>query len=116
MSPFRASGYVVSSEGWRSRVDWSLAGAVAILVTLGTLAIMSAALPLPYYPQIVQRHFLALGIGAALFFFGFAFNYQIYQDQAKTLYVLALIMLVAVLFFGHTQRGTRGWVEFYFLL
>ncbi|MFA5140720.1 MAG: FtsW/RodA/SpoVE family cell cycle protein [Elusimicrobiota bacterium] len=95
----------------RGRVDWTLVIAVAGLVAIGTMGILSAASPLPYYAQIVQRHFLAVGFGIALFMFGLGFNYQIFQDQAKTLYVLTLIMMTAVLFIGEVQRGTRGWVN-----
>lgn len=95
----------------RGRVDWTLVIAVAGLVAIGTMAILSAASPLPYYAQIVQRHFLAVGFGVALFMFGLGFNYQIFQDQSKTLYVLTLIVMTAVLFVGEVQRGTRGWIR-----
>ena len=66
---------------------------------------------LPQYGQIIQRHFLALGVGTILFLAALGFNYQVYQDQAKVLYVLALASLVAVLVLGHVQRGTKGWIR-----
>lgn len=95
----------------RGRVDWVLIGAIMGLVLIGSVAILSAASPLPHYSQIIQRHFMALGIGIVLFLFGFGFHYQVFQDQSKTIYALILVMMVAVLFIGETQRGTKGWIR-----
>jgi len=75
---------------------------------------LSAASPLPFYNQVLQRHFMALAAGAVLFIFGLGFNYQVFQDQAKTIYVLVLILMGIVLIFGEVQRGTRGWLRFPF--
>lgn len=98
----------------RGRVDWAMVAAMAGLIAVGSVSILSAASPLPYYSSIIQKHFLALGIGAVLFVFGLGFNYQIYQDQAKTIYALVLLMMIGVLILGVTQRGTRGWIQFPF--
>jgi len=48
---------------FRGKIDWVLVGAILGLVLIGSVAIMSAAAPLPYYSQILRRHFLALGVG-----------------------------------------------------
>lgn len=95
----------------RGRVDWGMLVAVAGLVTVGTLAILSAAAPLPSYGAILQKHFLAMGIGAALFVVGLGFNYQIYQDQSKILYGAAIAMMAGVLLIGQVARGTKGWIH-----
>ncbi|MEE8424790.1 MAG: rod shape-determining protein RodA [Elusimicrobiota bacterium] len=98
--------------GPRTRIDWVLVGTVTALVLIGTVAILSAASPLPHYDQIRQRHFMALGIGIALFFVGLGFNYQIFQDQSKTIYVLTILMMILVLVVGDVQRGQRAWLRF----
>jgi rod shape determining protein RodA len=98
----------------RGRVDWMLVGAAIGLVALGTMGILSAASPLPNYGPIVQKHFAAVGLGILLFLFGLGFNYQIYQDQAKTLYVFTIAMMLGVLLFGSLQRGQRAWIRFPF--
>jgi rod shape determining protein RodA len=104
---------VKSEHGFiRGRIDWGLVGAMMGLLLIGTVGILSAASPLPYYSSIIQKHFLALGIGAVLFVFGLGFNYQVFQDQAKTIYALVVVMMIAVLIFGETQRGTKGWIRF----
>ncbi|MBI3297700.1 MAG: rod shape-determining protein RodA [Elusimicrobia bacterium] len=101
----------VEGGSFRGRVDWALIGAWAGLVLIGTVAILSAASPLPHYGQILQRHFLALGVGSLLFLLALGFNYQVFQDQSKVLYAAALTVLVAVLVLGQVQRGTKGWIR-----
>lgn len=104
-----------SRDSVRSRLDWTLVTCVCGLLGIGTLAIVSASWSLPISRQVLERHFLALGIGALAFLFGLSLNYQVYQDQSKAAYSLALALLVAVLLFGHTLRGTRGWFRLPFL-
>lgn len=99
----------------KGRVDWTLVAAAVGLLTLGSIAILSAASPLSFYPQVMHRHFIALGVGALLFVFGLTFNYQIFQDQAKIIYILVIAMLVAVLIVGVVQRGQRSWFALPFI-
>lgn len=93
----------------RSRLDWWLVAALAGLIVAGTLSILSAASPMSYYPMLLKKHFIALFLGVLLFLFGSGFNYQIFQDQARPLYVMIVGILVAVLIFGATQRGHKAW-------
>ena len=99
----------------KSRVDWIFIGASGALVLAGTLAVLSAASPLPYYAQILERHFVALALGTFLFLFGLGFNYQVFQDQSKALYGLVLGLLILVLLFGTTLKGHRAWLRLPFL-
>ena len=62
-----------------------------------------------FYPMILKKHFIALVLGIILFLFGSGFNYQIFQDQSKPLYVMTIGILVMVLLFGATQRGHKAW-------
>lgn len=94
------------------RVDWTLVCSVLGLLTIGTIAILSAASPLPFYSSVIQKHFLALGIGALAFVIASGFNYQVFQDQSKLIYFLIIVMMVWVLFFGETQRGQTAWIRF----
>ncbi|MCX5796706.1 MAG: FtsW/RodA/SpoVE family cell cycle protein [Elusimicrobia bacterium] len=101
--------------GGKSRFDWGFIAAVAGLVLMGGLAVFSAANPLPYYGQIIQRHLLALALGAALFVFAMSFNYQVYQDQSKALYGLALALLVCVVTLGTAHKGHKAWLGLGFI-
>ena len=101
-----------ATETLKSQLDWWLIGAVAFLLGLGTVAIMSAASPLAFYTQVLQRHLLALSAGMLAFMVGIGVHYNIYQDQHKTLYGICLGLLAAVLIFGETFRGSKSWFRF----
>ena len=93
----------------RSRMDFILLGAMLALVILGALCIMSAVNSISWTNPVVRTHFVALPIGLLAFFIGKSFNYQIYDEQWKALYVFILLLLVGVLLFGSYQRGSRSW-------
>jgi rod shape determining protein RodA len=98
--------------GTKGRVDWAFLLAAGGLVLIGTLGVLSAASPLPYYLSILRTHFVALTIGALLFVFGLGFNYQIFQDQAKVVWFGTVLCLVAVLVVGTVHKGHRAWIRF----
>ena len=100
-----------SESGVRGRVDWAFLLAAISLVTLGTLAILSAASPVPQYLSIVRTHFAALIIGGMMFLFGLGFNYQVFQDQAKVVYFICLMVLIAVLLIGTSHKGHKAWIH-----
>lgn len=95
----------------RPRVDWVLVGASLGLLIIGTLVMLSAASLTPFYPKVLQRHFIALLIGTIAFLLGLGLNYQIFQDQSRVLYVVILVLMATVLLFGVTQRGHRSWFQ-----
>jgi rod shape determining protein RodA len=97
--------------GMSGRVDWTFVFAVLGLVTTGTVAMLSAASTTMFYSAILQKHFISLALGAGLFFLTLAFNYQIFQDQSKALYVIALVLMAAVLVIGTSVRGHRAWIR-----
>ena len=99
----------------KNRLDWVFVGAAAGLLILGTIAMISAASPLAHSTQIVHRHFLALFIGSLMFLFGLTFNYQIFQDQARIIYVGIVGVMVGVLVAGSTHKGHKSWFDLPFL-
>jgi rod shape determining protein RodA len=100
-----------AESGGKSRFDWGFIATVAGLVLMGSLAVWSASIPLPYFGQIMQRHLLALFLGAALFAFAMNFNYQVFQDQAPAVYGLALALLACVIVFGTSHKGHKAWLN-----
>lgn len=98
-----------SLRAGRSRFDYLLLGAMAALVCLGALCIMSAVNSFSLANPVVRTHFVALPVGIAAFFIGWSFNYQIFDEQWKGLYGFILLLLVGVLLFGSYQRGSRSW-------
>ena len=78
----------------RSRMDYILFGAMVLLALMGALCIMSAVNSVSWTNPVVRTHFVALPAGALAFFFGWSFNYQVYDEQWKALYTFILILLV----------------------
>lgn len=93
----------------RNKLDWILFGAMAGLVLIGALCVMSAVNSVSLSNGVVRTHLLALCLGGAAWFAGWSFNYQIYDEQWKALYGFVLLLLVGVLLFGSYQRGSRSW-------
>jgi rod shape determining protein RodA len=95
--------------------DWVLLAAVIVLITIGFLGIYSATLNYGNSSKYLSIQLLAVGIGAAAIFIFTAFNYQYYKQFDNVVYVLSLLLLASVLFFGVTIKGTRGWFNFGFI-
>lgn len=92
--------------------DWILLVAVVLLVLFGLVEIYSVALGqetlslLNFKKQVV---FIIVGL-VLMFVLAFT-DFYFLKSLNKYLYILAALVLVAVLFFGSTIRGTRGWFD-----
>lgn len=93
----------------RRKMDYILLFAVCSLALFGLVIIISAVSGLSFGPDVVKRHMIALPIAACAFLFGWMFNYQIYNEQYKTIYGIIIALLSAVLLFGVVQRGSNSW-------
>ena len=93
-----------AEAGIKGRVDWTFVFAAGGLLAMGAVAMLSAASPLPYYMQIIQRHFAAVAVGGVAFLFGMGFNYQIFEDQAKVIYAGIFSVLAPVLVVGSVHK------------
>ena len=97
------------------KFDWTLFGAAILLVFFGLAAIYSTSLDAGgaagdfthFWRQVI---FAATGV--ALLFIMSAVDYRLLSGLARVLYVVSLLLLIAVLVFGTTVRGTRGWFGF----
>ena len=93
--------------------DWILFSAVLLLVCFGLVELYSIALGqgtadlLNFKKQIF---FCIIGF-ALLFFFAF-FDYHNLRSFSNYFYLLGILLLLGVLFFGETVHGTRGWFSF----
>lgn len=93
----------------KGRMDWVILAAAAGLLFIGTLAVFSSVGVLGSYERIVRTHLIAVPIALLFFSVAWSLNYQVYQDQWKFVYVLALIFLGGVLVFGVMDKGARSW-------
>jgi len=94
-----------------TRFDWILFFAVFLLVCFGLIELYSIGLGregvnLGFFRR--QLFFALAGLGIMLIFS--LLNYRLFFNYAGYIFLLAAILLVAVLLFGQTIRGTRGWI------
>jgi len=96
--------------------DWIMFTSVLLLICFGLAEIYSVALGrsqldlLNFKKQIM---FIILGI-ILLFLLAF-FDYHSLRSYNKYFYVAGAILLIVVLFFGQTIRGTKGWFNLGFV-
>lgn len=86
-----------------------------MLTMLGFFIVLSAVSGLSYGAGVIRTHLIALPVAACAFVFGWLFNYQIYNEQYKALYVFILALLAAVLAFGIVSRGSNSWFRLGFI-
>ena len=91
------------------RFDGMLLSATMLLIAIGLTAIYSVDLSrgdtLIFFPTQVIAAILGMGL-----LLGAAFMHTaVYEKNARLLYFGSVLLLVLVLFFGVTVRGTTGW-------
>lgn len=96
------------------KFDWILFSSVLMLASFGLLVLYSTSLSGGtqgvtgdtgnFWKQLV---FVGIGIGIVLI--APVFNYRLLFGLAKPLFILSVILLLGVLLFGETVRGTTGW-------
>lgn len=95
-------------------MDWRMALAVFFLVGLGLTAIYSISLSqegdgLVFLKKQLIAFFCGLLVAVVLAWS----NYRWIKSYAVVLYIFSVLLLLAVLFFGQTIRGTTGWFSFF---
>lgn len=91
------------------KFDWLLTTLVLLLGAIGLVAIYSVDLSRGETLAFFSTQALSFGIGAAVLIVAASFHMSWYQGVARYIYLVSLLLLVAVLFFGTTIRGTTGW-------
>lgn len=95
-----------------SSYDWVLSIVVFILTIIGMAAIYSVDLSRGVELVYIPTQLIAFGIGVTLLFILGSLHRTVYEKSSVVIYVLAVILLVMVLLFGVTIRGTTGWFRF----
>lgn len=93
------------------KFDWISVLLILLIVLFGLAALYSIGLgreDLTFF----KRHILFVGIGFFLYFLIGTVDYRVWKRYAFLLYGLAVLLLLGVLIFGETIRGTRGWFVF----
>jgi len=93
--------------------DWFLVSGGFILVILGLAAIYSVELSYGDSDFLnIQKQVIAAVGGATVFFLVTGSNYHLLRNYALISYVMGIVLLIGVLAFGSTIRGTTGWFAF----
>jgi rod shape determining protein RodA len=95
------------------KLDLILGAAIALLLGVGILALYSVSF---FENVLVTEHFYrqleAVVIGIFLMLALSFFDYRVLSMYSTRLYFLMIGILLLVLFFGTTVRGTTGWIGF----
>lgn len=89
------------------RIDWWLFGTISFLLTFSVLLIYSINKETGLGP--FWKHLFLVFLGIILFFLTSFFDYRWLRSVAFILYITGIVLLVLLLFFGTTIRGTTGW-------
>ncbi len=95
------------------KFDWVVLVLTLVLVAIGLSALYSIDLSRGDTLTFFPTQLTALALGVMVFFIATAFHSSFYQASAKLSYVVCWLLLLAVLFFGETIRGTRGWFQIF---
>lgn len=96
------------------KADFILLGVVFLLVCFGLVTIYGIELadPTTSFPLFKRQVGFAI-TGFILMFLIMGMNYQSLRSYRRHLYVISFLLLVLVLIFGETIRGTRGWFQIF---
>ncbi len=95
------------------KLDWVLFFSVVLLLSIGLLALYSISLQDTSFNSMnLDKQLISCILGIfALFFFSF-YDYRALSMYATKLYFGGIILLLFVMFWGTTIRGTTGWIGF----
>lgn len=94
-------------RGW----DMLLLLFTVLLLFIGLAELYSSSITRPELASSFNRQLAAAAIGLVAMVFFSAIDYRLYRSWSKLIYVLAIILLIVVLVFGQTLRGTTGWLR-----
>ncbi len=97
----------LSAQRRFERVPWGLLFAVLLTAVVGIYNLASASRP-PSAPMWGSQ-LLYLGVGLALVAGVGLLDYRLLQRLTVPLYVLNIVALVALKFFGHKAKGAESW-------
>jgi rod shape determining protein RodA len=92
--------------------DWLLLLLTFAIMTVGLATLYSALFSGgEIHSDVLRRQFYWLGIGAVVMILAFSLDYQWFERFAYPVYVIGLLLLVGVLFYGKTVSGSKRWLD-----
>lgn len=95
-------------------IDWLIALPVIVLVAFSLAELYSISLGQGGASwEFFKKQLVFTVIGLAIFFVLALMDFHHLYSYSNYLYVIAVLSLITVLFFGQTINGTRGWFGFF---
>lgn len=94
--------------------DWVLFGLTLIIAGMGLVTLYSAvnAGPQTGESALFSRQLLWYGIGLGVMVVSFFFDYKYLDRFAPAIYIISIVLLIMVFFFGKIGGGARRWLFF----
>ncbi|MFH1173169.1 MAG: rod shape-determining protein RodA [bacterium] len=92
------------------KMDWLLLAITMLLILFGLVALYSVSLSLGESSFLnFKKQIIFSLVGLCLLLIAAFLDYKFFKIFSWPLYALSVLLLIAVLFFGQTIRGTTGW-------
>ncbi len=95
------------------RIDWFFFGPIIVLLFFSLAEIYSISLGQANGALLLEKQVVFVIAGVAIFFLLASLDYHHLYSYYNYLYIVAVVVLIAVLIFGQTINGTRGWFGFF---
>jgi rod shape determining protein RodA len=92
-------------------LDGPLLLATAGLIAIGILTVYSATTVPGAHEGLWMKQLMWLGVAVVGAWLAAAIHYRVYDSLAYPFYIIALLLLVAVLLFGTSAMGAKRWLE-----
>jgi rod shape determining protein RodA len=99
------------NKPWWHRIDFSLILTTVTLIFIGLVMISSASGNNHFSSPEVRRQFTYFMIGFLLLVLFTAIDYEFWGRTYTYILVLNIVLLAAVMIFGHTVKGAQRWVS-----
>ena len=93
------------------RFDWLFFAAVLLVSATGIMMIYSTGLAGSGESNLWLKQILFMGLGLAGLFALASLDYRFFRKNSSAIYVVAVILLIAVLVTGQNIRGSRRWFD-----
>ena len=98
-------------------VDWALLSMLMALVTIGWVMIFAAGIGQGYTDHLpgfltgtpAGKQLIFIGVSSVLLVFTLVTNHRFWRDGAFLIYLVTLLMLLGVVFFGKEVKGAKSW-------
>lgn len=91
--------------------DWFLVGAAAFLCSIGIAVLFSTTYDFKMTSEAMRQVMFVI-LGFAALFAVAQVDYRAYRSYSGILYILVIVLLLSVRFFGKTALGATRWIDF----